>query len=125
MAMMKNMGVSLFVLALLFTYSGANAARVVPAVQLDADSSSSSPANPGEGLACLGPILSLIPCVDFLLGSSSNPSPACCIDLTIFTDLSPQCICLLTDGGISNYGLNLPKAKDLPKACNIDAPKCN
>ncbi|KAJ7954861.1 Non-specific lipid-transfer protein-like protein family [Quillaja saponaria] len=73
---------------------------------------------------CTTVIISLAPCLNYITGNSSNPSPGCCSQLANVVRSQPQCLCQVLNGGASSFGLNInqTQALTLPGACNVQTP---
>ncbi|GFP84055.1 hypothetical protein PHJA_000549100 [Phtheirospermum japonicum] len=79
---------------------------------------------------CSSVLVSLSPCINYISGNSSDPSAACCTQLSSVVGTQPQCLCQVLNGGSSNIGLNInqTQALALPGACNVQTPptsQCN
>ncbi|CAI9771311.1 unnamed protein product [Fraxinus pennsylvanica] len=79
---------------------------------------------------CTNSIVSMSPCLNYITGNSSSPSPGCCTQLGTVVRSQPECLCQVLNGGGSSLGLdiNQTQALALPKACNVQTPsvsKCN
>ncbi|KAL2469860.1 Bifunctional inhibitor/lipid-transfer protein/seed storage 2S albumin superfamily protein [Abeliophyllum distichum] len=79
---------------------------------------------------CTNSIVSMSPCLNYITGNSSRPSPGCCTQLTTVVRSQPGCLCQVLNGGGSSLGLdiNQTQALALPKACNVQTPpvsQCN
>ncbi|XP_044486359.1 non-specific lipid transfer protein GPI-anchored 5-like [Mangifera indica] len=79
---------------------------------------------------CTNVIISLAPCLTYVSGSSSTPSPSCCSQLASVVKSNPQCLCTVLNGGSSNFGVSINEtlALALPGACNVETPpvsRCN
>nr|WOE53370.1 non-specific lipid transfer protein GPI-anchored [Citrullus colocynthis] len=91
----------------------------------------------GEAMAqssdCSNVLISLSPCLNYITGNSSMPSPSCCSQLSTVVRSQPQCLCqvLNNGGGASAIGgliVNQTLALALPGACRIQTPpitRCN
>lgn len=80
--------------------------------------------------SCVTTLTTLAPCLGYITGNSTTPSPTCCSQLDSVIKSSPQCICSAVNSPIPNIGLNINRtqALQLPNACNIQAPpltQCN
>lgn len=73
---------------------------------------------------CNSAIISLSPCLSYIVGNSSTPSSACCTQLAGVVTNQAQCLCTVLNGGGSSFGLNLnqTQALALPGACNVQTP---
>lgn len=73
---------------------------------------------------CTNVLISMSPCLNYISGNSSTPSPACCTQLRTVVGSQPQCLCQVLNGGGSNLGLNInqTQALALPGACNVQTP---
>ncbi|CAA2998372.1 non-specific lipid-transfer protein-like protein At2g13820 [Olea europaea var. sylvestris] len=79
---------------------------------------------------CTNSIVSMSPCLNYVSGNSSSPSPGCCTQLGTIVRSQPECLCQVLNGGGSSLGLdiNQTQALALPKACNVQTPpssQCN
>ncbi|KAF7146494.1 hypothetical protein RHSIM_Rhsim04G0200200 [Rhododendron simsii] len=79
---------------------------------------------------CTNVLLSLAPCLNYVTGASSSPSPSCCSQLANVVQSQPQCLCTALSGGGSSLGISINQtlALELPKACNVQTPpvsECN
>ncbi|KAK9945272.1 hypothetical protein M0R45_010794 [Rubus argutus] len=74
--------------------------------------------------SCTSTLTSLAPCLNYVTGSSSNPSSSCCSQLSNVVQSSPQCLCSLLNGGGSTLGITINQtlALSLPGACNVKTP---
>lgn len=84
----------------------------------------------GQSSDCTNSIVSMSPCLNYITGNSSSPSPGCCTQLGTIVRSQPECLCQVLNGGGSSLGLdiNQTQAIALPKACNVQTPpvsKCN
>ncbi|KAL3517596.1 hypothetical protein ACH5RR_020185 [Cinchona calisaya] len=80
--------------------------------------------------SCATALMGLSPCLSYVTGNSSKPSPACCTQLGNVVQSSPACLCTLTNGAANSMGLNINQtlALALPGACNVQTPpisQCN
>nr|KYP74137.1 Non-specific lipid-transfer protein-like protein At2g13820 family [Cajanus cajan] len=75
---------------------------------------------------CNSEIISLSPCLEYIkgTGNSSTPSTTCCSQLSIVVQSSPQCLCLVVNGGGSILGIpiNQTLALNLPATCKVQTP---
>ncbi|KAG5567561.1 hypothetical protein RHGRI_002936 [Rhododendron griersonianum] len=78
---------------------------------------------------CTSALISLSPCLNYVRGNSSTPSPSCCSQLGNVVQSKPQCLCLLLNGGAPlGITLNQTLALGLPGVCNVQTPplsRCN
>ncbi|XP_077247267.1 non-specific lipid transfer protein GPI-anchored 5-like [Tasmannia lanceolata] len=74
--------------------------------------------------SCINAITNLMPCLNYITGNSSVPSPACCSQLAGVVRSQPQCLCLVINGTAASLGLNINQtlAMQLPTACNVQTP---
>lgn len=87
----------------------------------------------GQSSDCNNVLISLSPCLNYINGNSSTPSPSCCSQLTTVVRSQPQCLCQVFDngGGASALGglnVNQTLALALPAACRLQTPpisRCN
>ncbi|XP_058212160.1 non-specific lipid transfer protein GPI-anchored 5-like [Rhododendron vialii] len=80
--------------------------------------------------SCTTVLLSMAPCLNYVTGASSSPSPSCCSQLANVVQSQPQCLCTALSGGGSSLGISINQtlALELPKACNVQTPpvsECN
>nr|AFK41063.1 unknown [Lotus japonicus] len=73
---------------------------------------------------CTSALTSLSPCLNYITGSSSSPSPSCCSQLSSVVQSSPQCLCSLLNGGGSSFGITMNQtlALSLPGPCKVQTP---
>ncbi|CAA7399195.1 unnamed protein product [Spirodela intermedia] len=76
--------------------------------------------------SCNSVILSLVPCVLYIGGSSSTPSAQCCTQLASVVKSQPECLCSVLSGsaGVSTT-VNQTRALALPGACNVQTPSAS
>ncbi|KAG1347748.1 non-specific lipid transfer protein GPI-anchored 2 [Cocos nucifera] len=79
---------------------------------------------------CTTVIVSLAPCLNYITGNSSTPSPSCCSQLASIVQSQPRCLCTVLNGGASSLGItiNQTRALALPGACKVQTPpvsQCN
>ncbi|XP_071716868.1 non-specific lipid transfer protein GPI-anchored 26-like [Rutidosis leptorrhynchoides] len=80
---------------------------------------------------CTTALVSLSPCLSYVSGNTTIPSPTCCSQLAMVVQSEPQCLCVFTGNGSgAPTGLNINQtlAMALPNACNIQTPpvsRCN
>ncbi|XP_071702799.1 non-specific lipid transfer protein GPI-anchored 15-like [Rutidosis leptorrhynchoides] len=79
---------------------------------------------------CTSALMSMSPCLNFITGNTSTPSPSCCSQLGNVVQAQPQCLCQLLSGNGINFGLSINRtlALTLPGACNVQTPpasQCN
>ncbi|XP_058204106.1 non-specific lipid transfer protein GPI-anchored 5-like isoform X2 [Rhododendron vialii] len=79
---------------------------------------------------CTSALISLSPCLNYVRGNLSTPSPSCCSKLSNVVQSQPQCLCMLLNGGASPLGItvNQTLALGLPGVCNVQTPpvsRCN
>ncbi|XP_020681540.1 non-specific lipid-transfer protein-like protein At2g13820 [Dendrobium catenatum] len=79
---------------------------------------------------CVAAIVSLQPCTDYITGSSSAPTPQCCLKLATVVSTEPACLCIIVNGGGSQFGIqvNQTRALALPGECKVQTPpasRCN
>ncbi|KAH7859075.1 hypothetical protein Vadar_031280 [Vaccinium darrowii] len=80
--------------------------------------------------SCTSVLISMSPCLNYITGNSSTPSPSCCKQLASVVQSQPQCLCTVLNGGGSSMGINVnqTQALALPDACNVQTPpvsRCN
>ncbi|KAH7864684.1 hypothetical protein Vadar_032577 [Vaccinium darrowii] len=73
--------------------------------------------------SCSSVLISLSPCLDFIQGNTSIPSPACCTQLATVVGSQPECLCEVINNS-SSLGININRtqALALPGACNVQTP---
>ncbi|KAJ4967646.1 hypothetical protein NE237_014347 [Protea cynaroides] len=73
--------------------------------------------------SCTNVIIGMAPCLNYVTGSSSNPSSSCCKQLVSVVQSQPQCLCQVLNGGGATAALgitiNQTQALQLPGACNV------
>ncbi|XP_058197813.1 non-specific lipid transfer protein GPI-anchored 5-like [Rhododendron vialii] len=79
---------------------------------------------------CTSALMSLSPCLNYVDGNSSTPSPSCCSQLSNIVQSQPRCLCSLLNGSGSSMGItvNQTLALALPGACDVQTPpvsECN
>ncbi|KAK3190084.1 hypothetical protein Dsin_029645 [Dipteronia sinensis] len=79
---------------------------------------------------CTNVLIGLAPCLNYVSGSSSTPSPSCCSQLASVVRSQPRCLCTVLSGGGASLGvtINQTLALALPGACNVQTPpvsRCN
>lgn len=74
--------------------------------------------------SCTSVLISMSPCLNYITGNSSTPSPSCCKQLASVVQSQPQCLCTVLNGGGSSMGINVnqTQALALPDACNVQTP---
>lgn len=75
-------------------------------------------------MVCTGALTSLAPCLNYVSGNSSNPSPSCCSQLRSVVQSSPQCLCSVLNGGVPSLGITINQTLALspPRACQVQTP---
>ncbi|XP_010256111.1 PREDICTED: non-specific lipid-transfer protein-like protein At2g13820 [Nelumbo nucifera] len=75
----------------------------------------------GPQLGCTTVILSLAPCLSYIMGNSSTPSSWCCSQLFSVIQSQPGCLCSVLNGGAASLGVtvNPAVALALPGACSV------
>ncbi|KAL5561711.1 hypothetical protein UlMin_031458 [Ulmus minor] len=73
---------------------------------------------------CTTALMNMAPCLNYISGSSSNPSSSCCSQLSGVVQQSPQCLCSVLNGGAASLGItiNQTQALKLPGACKVNTP---
>ncbi|XP_057958394.1 non-specific lipid transfer protein GPI-anchored 5-like [Malania oleifera] len=73
---------------------------------------------------CSSVMMSLAPCMNYVTGSSSDPSSSCCSQLAAVVRSQPQCLCTaLNNGGAAAVAsINQTLALALPNACHVQTP---
>ncbi|XP_071699635.1 non-specific lipid transfer protein GPI-anchored 15-like [Rutidosis leptorrhynchoides] len=80
--------------------------------------------------SCTSALMGLAPCLNFVNGNSSTPSPSCCLSLSSVVQTNPRCLCSLLNGNTPNVGITINQtlAIALPGACSVQTPSislCN
>ncbi|CAM8983548.1 unnamed protein product [Rhodiola kirilowii] len=80
--------------------------------------------------SCTSVLISMSPCLNYITGNSSSPSPSCCQQLANVISSQPRCLCQVLNGGGPSLGvaINQTRAMALPTACNVQTPpvsRCN
>ncbi|KAL9666592.1 hypothetical protein QQ045_000927 [Rhodiola kirilowii] len=80
--------------------------------------------------SCTSVLISMSPCLNYITGNSSSPSPSCCQQLANVVSSQPRCLCQVLNGGGPSLGvaINQTRAMALPTACNVQTPpvsRCN
>ncbi|EOX94705.1 hypothetical protein QUC31_004644 [Theobroma cacao] len=82
-----------------------------------------------DAQSCTTALTSLFPCLNYITGNSSTPSPTCCSQLKSVVQSSPQCLCSALNSGASlGISINQTLALQLPSACQVQTPpisQCN
>ncbi|WOL19634.1 non-specific lipid-transfer protein-like protein [Canna indica] len=73
---------------------------------------------------CTSVIMTLAPCMNYLGGQSPTPSSECCAQLAGVVKSQPGCLCLVVNGGMASFGVNVNKDRALamPDACKVQTP---
>ncbi|CAI9107803.1 OLC1v1007249C1 [Oldenlandia corymbosa var. corymbosa] len=71
---------------------------------------------------CSSSLMGLAPCLSYVTGNSSAPSPTCCSQLASVVQSAPACLCSFTSGNSMGFAINQTLALALPQACNIQTP---
>ncbi|XP_041000182.1 non-specific lipid transfer protein GPI-anchored 5-like isoform X2 [Juglans microcarpa x Juglans regia] len=79
---------------------------------------------------CIGVLLGMSPCLNYITGKSSTPSSSCCSQLASVVKSQPQCLCTALNGGGAALGITINRTLvlALPGACNVQTPpisRCN
>ncbi|XP_042466902.1 non-specific lipid transfer protein GPI-anchored 5-like [Zingiber officinale] len=79
---------------------------------------------------CTSAIIGLAPCLNYITGNATAPSPACCSQLATVVQSQPACLCSVLNGGGSSFGVsvNQTRALAMPGACKVQTPpvsECN
>ncbi|GMI89037.1 glycosylphosphatidylinositol-anchored lipid protein transfer 5 [Hibiscus trionum] len=79
---------------------------------------------------CTSVLITMAPCLNYVTGSSPNPSASCCSQLANVVQSQPRCLCTALNGGGASLGvsINSTLALALPALCNVKTPpvsKCN
>ncbi|KAF5811219.1 putative plant lipid transfer protein/Par allergen [Helianthus annuus] len=77
-----------------------------------------------QSSTCINALMGLSPCLNFVSGNTSTPSPACCSQLSSVVQSQPRCLCSLLNGNLPNIGvtINQTLAVTLPGACRVQTP---
>ncbi|KAI3801017.1 hypothetical protein L1987_29117 [Smallanthus sonchifolius] len=77
-----------------------------------------------QSSTCINSLMGLSPCLNFVTGNASTPSPACCSQLSTVVQTQPLCLCSLLSGNVPNIGvtINQTLAFALPGACSVQTP---
>ncbi|KAD3068616.1 hypothetical protein R6Q59_017362 [Mikania micrantha] len=77
-----------------------------------------------QSSTCTSSLMGLSPCLNFVTGNSSTPSPTCCSQLATVVQTQPRCLCSLLNGNIPNIGITINQtlAVTLPGACRVQTP---
>lgn len=77
-----------------------------------------------QSSTCTNTLMGLAPCLNFVTGNTSTPSPACCAQLATVVQTQPRCLCSLLNGNVPNIGvtINQTLAVTLPGACSVQTP---
>uniref|UniRef100_A0A7N0VAG1 Bifunctional inhibitor/plant lipid transfer protein/seed storage helical domain-containing protein n=1 Tax=Kalanchoe fedtschenkoi TaxID=63787 RepID=A0A7N0VAG1_KALFE len=74
---------------------------------------------------CTSVLVSLSPCLNYITGNTSTPSPSCCSQLAAVVRSKPECLCSVLDGSAdASLGITIDKslALELPDACSVKTP---
>ncbi|KAL8129247.1 hypothetical protein V2J09_018402 [Rumex salicifolius] len=81
---------------------------------------------------CMNVIISMSPCLDYIMGNSTTPTTGCCTQLASVVQSEPKCLCQVINGGgdVASLGISINRtiALQLPSACNVHTPsisRCN
>ncbi|PWA77718.1 plant lipid transfer protein/Par allergen [Artemisia annua] len=77
-----------------------------------------------QSSSCTSSIMGLSPCLNFVTGNSTTPSPSCCSQLANVVQTQPRCLCSLLNGNVPNIGITINQtlAVTLPGACQVQTP---
>nr|GEV69017.1 non-specific lipid-transfer protein-like protein At2g13820 [Tanacetum cinerariifolium] len=83
-----------------------------------------------QSSSCTSSLVSLSPCLNFVTGNTTTPSPSCCSQLASVVQTQPRCLCSLLNGNVPNIGVSINQtlALTLPGACQVQTPSislCN
>lgn len=70
---------------------------------------------------CTSELVYLSPCLSYLDGNSSSPSPTCCAQLDAVASSQPACLCSAVNGSLASPGLtfNQTQGSTLLAACGV------
>ncbi|CAI9107804.1 OLC1v1007250C1 [Oldenlandia corymbosa var. corymbosa] len=73
---------------------------------------------------CINTLRGLGPCLSYVNGTSSTPSPMCCSQLAVVVQSAPTCLCpfMTGTGPYAGVFINQTLALALPQTCNIQTP---
>ncbi|KAF7113420.1 hypothetical protein RHSIM_RhsimUnG0128000 [Rhododendron simsii] len=63
--------------------------------------------------SCTSELISMSPCLNYIMGNSSEPSSSCCQQLASVVKSQPQCLCASLNGGGSSMGINVNQTQAL------------
>ncbi|XP_068650622.1 non-specific lipid transfer protein GPI-anchored 5-like [Aristolochia californica] len=75
--------------------------------------------------SCTTALVSLSPCLSYIMGNSSTPTATCCSQLANVVASQPRCLCMVLDGeAAASLGITINQtlALGLPSACNVQTP---
>nr|XP_043619333.1 non-specific lipid transfer protein GPI-anchored 5-like [Erigeron canadensis] len=77
-----------------------------------------------QSSTCTNTLMGLAPCLNFVTGNTTAPSPSCCSQLASVVQTQPRCLCSLLGGNLPNIGvtINQTLAVSLPGACQVQTP---
>ncbi|GJT54640.1 non-specific lipid-transfer protein-like protein [Tanacetum coccineum] len=83
-----------------------------------------------QSSSCTSSLMGLSPCLNFVTGNTTTPSPTCCSQLANVVQTQPRCLCSLLNGNVPNIGVSINQtlALTLPGACQVQTPSislCN
>ncbi|GJS91272.1 non-specific lipid-transfer protein-like protein [Tanacetum coccineum] len=83
-----------------------------------------------QSSSCTSSLMGLSPCLNFVTGNTTTPSPSCCSQLANVVQTQPRCLCSLLNGNVPNIGVSINQtlALTLPGACQVQTPSislCN
>ncbi|GLJ07994.1 hypothetical protein SUGI_0079170 [Cryptomeria japonica] len=72
---------------------------------------------------CTTALVSLSPCLNYILGNQTTPSQGCCSALATVVKNNPSCLCqLLTGNNQLGIAINQTRALALPADCKVTTP---
>ncbi|CAI9118423.1 OLC1v1019993C1 [Oldenlandia corymbosa var. corymbosa] len=73
---------------------------------------------------CVRLVQSLVPCLDYVTGRSTEPTGNCCSAFgnAIYSSIAPSCLCqAFRDDTAGQYGVNTTLALSLPSQCHLNS----
>lgn len=77
-----------------------------------------------QSSTCTSSLMALAPCLNFVTGNTTIPTPSCCSQLASVVQSQPRCLCSLLSGSMPNIGITINQtlAVTLPGACKVQTP---